>query len=77
MFVFCFVVEMIFFIIYVFIEFGVLIMYILKDILYYLFINLYFGVNMINIMLINICRFFCVLKIIFFCGNFNLVNLLI
>lgn len=58
MFVFCFVVEMIFFIIYVFIEFGVLIMYILKDILYYLFINLYFGVNMINIMLINICRFF-------------------
>lgn len=58
MFVFCFVVEMIFFIIYVFIEFGVLIMYILKDILYYLFINLYFGVNMINIILINICRFF-------------------
>lgn len=58
MFMFCFVVEMIFFIIYVFIEFGVLIMYILKDILYYLFINLYFGVNMINIILINICRFF-------------------
>lgn len=55
--VFCSAAEITFLIIHASIEFGAL-MHMLKDTLYYSFINSYFGVNLINITLIDILRFF-------------------